>query len=208
MTQARLAQRQPRKLAVKINVRASAAECVFFTRPRNSSDRNVLTKHETFALHSNLFGNRALPGQAGRSQDEPGSGSGRLPASRSIWQASEKQLIRLHETHTFERDLQNYSFRLRETTTFRTPSTHLPWMTSARITPRHRTFFRAEKSVTPLRRNALFSPARKNVTSKIPLLTLKGQRAQMSRTDFQPIWNSPELPPSRSEHALAGPAEF
>ena len=87
MTQARLAQRQPRKLAVKINVRASAAECDFFTRPRNSSDQNALTKHDTFALHSNLFGNQAMPGQAGPGQAEPGwSGTpaqaGSRPAAR------------------------------------------------------------------------------------------------------------------------------
>jgi hypothetical protein len=72
MTQARLARWQPRKSAVKINVRASAAECDFFTRPRNSSDQIAFTKYDTFALHSNLFENRAVPGQAGPGQAGPG----------------------------------------------------------------------------------------------------------------------------------------
>ena len=87
MTQARLAQWQPRTLAVKINVRASAAECDFFTHPRNSSDQNALTKHDTFVVHSNLFRNRAVPGHAGPGQAGPGwSGTparaGSRPAAR------------------------------------------------------------------------------------------------------------------------------
>jgi hypothetical protein len=87
MTQARLAQWQPRTLAVKINVRASAAECDFFIRPRNSSDQNALTKHDTFVLHSNLFRNRSVPGQAVPGQAGPGwSGTparaGSRPAAR------------------------------------------------------------------------------------------------------------------------------
>ena len=51
----------------------------------------------------------------------------------------------------------------------------------------------------------VFSGPRKNATSQNPLLNLKGQRAQMSRTDFQPIWNSPELPPSLPARARAEP---
>ena len=63
--------------------------------------------------------------------------SGRLLASRSISQASEKHLIRVHETHTFGRDLRNRSFRLRERHTFRTPSPHIPSMTQVRLAQRH-----------------------------------------------------------------------
>ncbi len=127
-------------------------------------------------------GDRALLGQAGRSQAEPGSGSGRLPASRSIWQASEKQLIRLHETHTFELDLQNRSFRLREMTTFRTPKPIDSQ--SALDDPRPddpkapHIFPSGQKHHTSAAKCVVF-PAWQNETNQIPLLNVTLSNARL-----------------------------
>ena len=147
-------------MTVQIYVRTSAAECDFLKGSGKNSARNGITKQNTFVLDSSLCGNQ---GQAGPRRARPSrarlvrdAGSGRLPASCSSWQASEKQLIRLHETHTFKRHLQNRSFRLRKIATFRTPSPYLPWMTHVRLAQRQSHKFPSKITCAPLRQNAIF----------------------------------------------------
>ena len=82
MTQARLAQRQPRKLAVKINVRASAAECDFLHAPEiaptktPSLNMTLLRCTQTFL---EIRPCRARPGRAKPSQAGQGRRLGPAP---------------------------------------------------------------------------------------------------------------------------------
>jgi hypothetical protein len=65
-----------------------------------------------------------------------------------------------------------------------------------------------QKNITNMRETNVKQMGAKNTSSNISLLNLQGQGAEMSRTDFQQIWNSTGLPPSHSKHAPARPAEF
>ena len=91
---------------------------------------------------------QAKPGRAGPAEPSQADLGRRLgpAAGRLLDLASfKKSLFRLHETHTFGGDLQNRSFRLREMATFRTPSSHLKWMTPAWLTQGHPPRLPAEK---------------------------------------------------------------
>ena len=103
----------PSEVAGKINMRPSAVECVFFT-PQKKTPTNTPLINLIFLpcprTFSEIRPRRAGPGPAKRSQAGQGLRLERLPASRSIRQASKKPLFRLRETDAFAGHLQNCHF--------------------------------------------------------------------------------------------------
>ena len=119
----------------------SAAKCVAISAMKNGD----LAKPNTFECTPFHFAFPApLDARSSTSQHQPEprcAWPGRLPAGRLICEAW-KQTRFVYAKCTI---LQNRSFRLCETTTFRTPSPHSPWMTPARMAKRRHKFFQATK---------------------------------------------------------------
>ena len=136
MTLARLAQQHPQKLPGKKHV-PLCGRIRAFARPKKCSDQHDLHKRDLFALTSNLVGNPAKPGRAKLSP----AGSG-TPARAASLRAA--RFIRHQKTFKFS--TRNTYFwggpskpiiSPTRNAYFRTPYSHLPCMTPARLIQPH-----------------------------------------------------------------------